>query len=138
MKLERLIFHLIVNASLFLLVSGCALGTSPQRAETAMLADEELVCEDEASCRDIWTRASLWAKNNTGWRFYNVDFNRITVECYFAKTDNYQIAYQIERVPLDGAKSKVLFKVGRNQATPCVPADAAAVKADFKRFVLRS
>ena len=124
-----------VVASLF--VAGCATQTSQPDPDLTAVASQDVICEDEAACRRMWTKANRWAEENAGFRFVEKDFNRIRVWCSFVRSDTNYTAYIIERIPIEGEKSRLKLTLGRSgTAVPCAPSDELATQASFKRAVL--
>jgi hypothetical protein len=122
-------------ASLFM--AGCATQTSQPNPELEAIAIQDVICEDEAACRRMWTKADRWAEENAGFRFVEKDFNRIRVWCSFVRSDTNYTAYTIERIPIEGEKSRLKLTLGRSgTAVPCAPSDELATQASFKQAVL--
>ncbi len=53
-------------AVILLFMSACTTRSPERTAELEATAGQELICEDEATCRRMWTRAARWVKENSG------------------------------------------------------------------------
>jgi hypothetical protein len=135
-QFARLLCVSVVTASLFF-VAACATRSPERSARLSEIASQEIICEDEAACRRMWAKASRWAEDNKGFRFIERDFNRLTVWCSFVRSDTNYTAFVIERIPIEGEKSRLTLTMGSDSAaTPCAPIDELATQASFKQAVL--